>query len=370
MARIDELFRLVKQTKASDLHMLEGLPPKIRVHGDLQIVADHPVLTEPMLRQYLSEITTPRQWQRYEESGDLDFAYGLEGVARFRCNYLRQVMGRGAVFRQIPDKIVTAEELNLPEAVANLAHLRSGLVLVTGPTGSGKSTTLAAVLNIVNRAYKKHLITIEDPIEFVHENIKSVITQREVGQHSEGFASALRAAVREDPDVILVGEMRDLETISLALTAAELGLLVFGTLHTNSAAKTIDRVIDVFPAGRQPMIRTMLSESIQAIVSQLLLKKIGGGRVACFEILVRREGLSNMIREGAISKISSMIETGKQDGMQLMDQGLMDLYKRKIITGEDAYMKAFTKRSFEHLRSAGVFEEKGEDDDAVELDKA
>ncbi len=363
MAKIDALFRMVKEKNASDLHMLEGLPPKLRIHGDLQIIAGHPVLDEPMLREYLSEIATPKQWAHYERSGDLDFAYGLEGVARFRCNFLRQVHGRGAVFRQIPDKILTADDLGLPKAVADLAHLRSGLVLVTGPTGSGKSTTLAAVINTINRTYKKHVITIEDPIEFVHENLKSVITQREVGQHSDDFPSALKAAVREDPDIILVGEMRDLETISLALTAAELGLLVFGTLHTNSAAKTIDRVIDVFPAGRQPMIRTMLSESLQAVVSQLLLKKIGGGRIACHEILLRKEGLSNMIREGAINKIVSMIEIGRADGMQLMDQALMHLFKTGVITGEDAFMKAFTKSTFEQFREVKKFEEEADEDE-------
>lgn len=363
MADIDRLFRKVKEDNASDLHLLEGLPAKYRVHGTLQVIKGEPVLTEESLRKYLIEICRPHQWKLYEESGDLDFAYGLEGIARFRCNYLRQVHGRGAVFRQIPDKILTVEDLGLPKSVANLAHLRSGLVLVTGPTGSGKSTTLAAIMNLINRTYKKHIVTIEDPIEFVHENEKSVITQREVGQHSEGFASALKAAVREDPDVILVGEMRDLETISLALTAAELGLLVFGTLHTNSASKTIDRVIDVFPAGRQPMIRTMLAESVQAVVSQLLLKKVGGGRVACHEVLIRREGLSNMIREGAISKITSMIEIGRQDGMQLMDQGLMKLFKDGTITGEDAFMKAFNKKTFEEYRDSGVWKEEEDDEE-------
>ncbi|MCE9590220.1 MAG: type IV pilus twitching motility protein PilT [Planctomycetes bacterium] len=352
MAKIDTLFRYVKDHKASDLHMLQGLPPKIRVSGELEVIKDHPVLTEESMREYLYEIARPEQIKKYETTGDLDFAYGLEGVARFRCNYLKQVWGRGAVFRQIPDKVLTIENLNLPPAVAKLAHLRSGLVLVTGPTGSGKSTTLAAVIDLINRTYRKHVVTIEDPIEFVHQNKMAVITQREVGQHTDGFAEALRAAVREDPDVILVGEMRDLETISLALTAAELGLLVFGTLHTNSAAKTIDRVIDVFPAGRQPMVRTMLAESVQAIVSQLLLrKKDGKGRVAALEILVRKEGMGNMIREGAISKIFSLMETGKADGMQLMDVALMDLMKAGTIDGEAAYMKAFNKSTFEPFRA-------------------
>lgn len=355
MPKIDALFRMVKQNKASDLHMLEGLQPKLRINGELRPIQDHPVLDEPMLREYLQEIALPQQWDKYEKAGDLDFAYGLEGVARFRCNYLKQVFGRGAVFRQIPDKILTAEDLGLPESVANLAHLRSGLVLVTGPTGSGKSTTLAAIINRINRDYKKHIITIEDPIEFVHENISSVITQREVGQHTHGFAEALRAAVREDPDVILVGEMRDLETIGLALTAAELGLLVFGTLHTSSAAKTIDRVIDVFPAPRQPMVRTMLAESIAAIVSQTLLKKADGkGRIAAHEILLRKEGLSNMVREGNISKILSLMEMSGNEGMQLMDACLMNYLKAGHIDGNAAYMKANNKSLFEEYRTEEV----------------
>lgn len=352
MAKIDVLFRMVKERKASDLHMLEGLKPKLRISGELHAIEEHPVLDEVTMREYLHEIANQQQIDRFEKTGDLDFAYGLEGVARFRCNYLKQVFGRGAVFRQIPDKIITSEELGLPDAVANLAHLRSGLVLVTGPTGSGKSTTLAAIINRINRDYEKHIITVEDPIEFVHENIKSVITQREVGQHTDGFAEALRAAVREDPDVILVGEMRDLETISLALTAAELGLLVFGTLHTSSAAKTIDRVIDVFPSARQPMVRTMLSESIAAIVSQTLLRKADGkGRIAAHEVLLRKEGLSNMIREGSISKIMSLIEMSRGDGMQLMDSCLMKYLKDGLIDGNAAYMKAFNKSMFEEYRT-------------------
>jgi twitching motility protein PilT len=352
MPKLDELFRYVKSQKASDLHMLESEPPKVRIDGELRAIPNHPVLTEETLLEYMTEICRADLFKKYEEKGDLDFAYGLEGVARFRCNYLKQAFGRGCVFRQIPDKVLTCEDLKLPPAVANLAHVRSGLVLVTGPTGSGKSTTLAAIIDSINKTYARHVITIEDPIEFVHENRMSVITQREVGQHSHSFASALRAAVREDPDVILVGEMRDLETIGLALTAAELGLIVFGTLHTNSAAKTIDRIIDVFPAGQQPQVRTMLSESIQAIVSQLLLKKADGkGRIAAHEILLKKEGLSNMIREGAISKINGMIEMSKQDGMQTMDQCLMNYLKAGTIDGNAAYMKAFNKSTFEEFRT-------------------
>jgi len=351
MAKIDRLFRYLVEKEGSDLHLLQDHVPKIRVHGELEAVEGHDVLTEEMLRDYLHEIVRDEQRERYEAGGDLDFAYGLAGVARFRCNFLKQVHGRGAVFRQIPDEILTAQQLGLPPAVENAAHLRSGLVLVTGPTGSGKSTTLAAVIDLINRTYRKHIITVEDPIEFVHQNRLSVLTQREVGQHTDSFAAALRAAVREDPDVVLVGEMRDLETISLALTAAELGLLVFGTLHTNSAAKTIDRIIDVFPAARQPMIRTMLSESVQGIFSQTLCKKKPKGRVAAVEILVRREGLGNMIREGAISKITSLIEGGKQEGMQTMDQALMQHLEAGLITGDTAYIKAFDKSRFKEFRS-------------------
>jgi len=359
MAKIDTLFRQVKDLGASDLHMLESQPPKIRIHGELQPLGDHPVLTEASLREYLEEICLPKLWRRFERDGDLDFAYGIEGLARFRCNYFKQVHGRAAVFRQIPDEILTVEDLGLSKAISDAADYRSGLVLVTGPTGSGKSTTLAAIIDKINKNYKKHIITIEDPIEFVHENKKCVLTQREVGQHSESFADALKAAVREDPDVILVGELRDLETISLALTAAELGLLVFGTLHTNSAAKTIDRIIDVFPAGRQPMVRTMLSESLQSIFAQQLLKKKSGGRVACQEVLIRKEGMANMIREGSINKIRSMIEVGKKDGMQTMDQALMELLQQEIIDGNAAYMKSQDKSLFADYRDPDLPEDDG-----------
>lgn len=351
MARIDALFRHVKEIGASDLHMLQGQPPKVRVHGELSAVDGYDVLDEVTIKSYLYEIANEIQIDHFEKCGDLDFAYGLEGVARFRCNYLHQVHGLGAVFRQIPDKILTVDDLGLPDSVADAAHFRSGLCLVTGPTGSGKSTTLAAIINRINREYRRHVITIEDPIEFVHDNIKSVITQREVGQHTDSFAAALKAAVREDPDVILVGEMRDLETISLALAAAELGLLVFGTLHTSSAAKTINRIIDVFPAARQAMIRTMLAESLQGVFAQQLLKKPDGkGRVAALEILLRKEGMSAMIREGGVSKLANLIEMGKRDGMQTMDQALMKLVKDGTIDGSAAYLKAQDKELFVKYR--------------------
>ncbi len=350
MARLDELFRYLKDQEGSDLHLGATMPPRIRVHGEIEEVESWTALSSAELEAMQREIVTDEQWQEYESSGDLDFAYGLEGVARFRANYLRQENGAGAVFRIIPERILTVDELSLPDAVRKLADLRRGLVLVTGPTGSGKSTTLAAIIDSINSTYSKHIVTIEDPVEFVHQNKKSIISHREVGTHTGGFGPALRAAVREDPDVILVGEMRDLETISLALTAAEMGVLVFGTLHTNNAAKTIDRVIDAFPADEQPQVRLTLSESIVGIVSQLLLKTADGkGRCAANEILLRTPGLPNIIREGNTPMLQSVIQSGKNIGMQAMDDCLMGLLESKKITPQDAFMKANDKTRFEEL---------------------
>jgi twitching motility protein PilT len=350
MARIDELFHYLRDNKGSDLHLAAGLEPRIRVHGSLHAVSGWPVLTHEALLNLLREIASESQWEDYMGCGDLDFAYGLEGVARFRANYLRQENGCGAVFRIIPEKIVPLEQLNLPKAIEGLAHLQQGLVLVTGPTGSGKSTTLAAIIDKINSTYQKHIVTIEDPVEFVHQNKMSVFSQREVGEDTESFGVALRAAIRQDADVILVGEMRDLETIALAVTAAEMGALVFGTLHTNGAANTIDRLIDAFPAEEQAQIRTTLAESIVGIVSQLLLKTADGqGRLAVNEILLKTPGLANIIREGNTPMLTSVIQGGRSQGMQLMDDALMGLVEQKRITPREAFMKATNKARFEPL---------------------
>jgi len=350
MARIDELFHYLQDHSGSDLHLTAGLEPRIRVHGSLEPVAGWSVVTHDALLAVLREIATDAQWEDYRESGDLDFAYGLEGVARFRANFFRQENGCGAVFRIIPETIVPLEELNLPKAIETLAHLHQGLVLVTGPTGSGKSTTLAAIIDRINTTYHKHVVTIEDPVEFVHKDKLSVFSQREVGTDTESFSAALRAAIRQDADVILVGEMRDLETISLAVTAAEMGALVFGTLHTSGAANTVDRLIDAFPAEEQAQIRTTLAESIAGIVSQLLLKTADGhGRCAVNEILLKAPGLANVIREGNTPMITSIIQSGRSSGMQLMDDALMALVEQKRITPREAYMKATNKAKFEGM---------------------
>jgi twitching motility protein PilT len=350
MARLHELFRYVLDHDGSDLHLVANLEPRIRRRGHLEAVEGWSTLGDAELRSLLREVVSAEQWQEYEEGGDLDFAYGLEGVARFRANFLRQENGCGAVFRIIPETIVPLEELDLPRAIENLAHLQQGLVLVTGPTGSGKSTTLAAVIDRINSTYHKHIVTIEDPVEFVHKDKLSVFSQREVGTDTESFGAALRAAIRQDADVILVGEMRDLETISLAVTAAEMGALVFGTLHTNGAANTVDRLIDAFPAEEQAQIRTTLAESIAGIVSQLLLKTADGkGRCAVNEILLKTPGLANVIREGNTPMITSIIQGGRASGMQLMDDALMALVEQQRITPREAYMKATNKAKFEEM---------------------
>ncbi|HEX5761047.1 MAG TPA: PilT/PilU family type 4a pilus ATPase [Thermoanaerobaculia bacterium] len=354
MARLHELFRRLREEGGSDLHLAAEREPRLRVHGSLAPVAGWEALPDAALRALLREIVSAEQWAEYERTGDLDFAYGLEGVARFRANFLRQENGAAAVFRIIPETIVPFEKLGLPRAIEGLAHLRQGLVLVTGPTGSGKSTTLAAILDRINETYPKHLVTIEDPVEFVHANKRCVVSQREVGVDTESFGAALRAAMRQDADVILVGEMRDLETIALAVTAAEMGALVFGTLHTNGAANTIDRLIDAFPAEEQAQVRTTLSESLAAVVSQLLLKTADGtGRVAAHEVLLKTQGLPNVIREGNTPMVQSIIQGGRALGMQLMDDALMALVESKRITPRDAYMKATQKQRFEPLLGEG-----------------
>jgi len=348
VAELDRLLRHLKEQKGSDLHLAAGRAPRLRVNGELSDIAGAAVQGDAALRELLRELAADYRWTEFESSLDLDFAYGLEGVARFRANYFVQQNGVGAVFRIIPEKILSTSELKLPPAVHKLADLRQGLVVVTGPTGSGKSTTLAAIIDKINAESARHIITIEDPVEFVHQNQKSVLSHREVGYHTKGFAPALRAAVRQDADVVLVGEMRDRETIALAITAAEMGMLVFGTLHTNSAAKTIDRIIDAFPASEQPQVRLSLSESLAAVVAQLLLPTADGkGRVAVHEILLRTQGLPNLIREGNIQLLASVIQGGKAEGMQAMDDALFALASSGAVSGRDAYVKANDKARFE-----------------------
>jgi twitching motility protein PilT len=350
MATIDSLFRILKEKDGSDLHLAAGQVPRMRLHGTLEPIEAAPELSDEEVGELLAEIVTDEQWEEYQRENDLDFAYGLEGVARFRANYFREQSGMAAVFRIIPSEITPLGELDLPSAVERFAHFSDGLVLVTGPTGSGKSTTLAAILDVINTTYARHIVTIEDPIEFVHQPKQSVITQREVGAHTKSFAAALKAAVRMDPDVILVGEMRDLETIHLAITAAEMGTLVFGTLHTNNATKTIDRIIDAFPADQQEQARTMLAQSLAGVVSQLLLRRRDRpGRVAATEVLVRTSGLANTIREHNVAMLVSIIQSGKKEGMQSMDDCLMEYVQSGVISAEDAFMKASDKNRFEQL---------------------
>ncbi len=346
MAVIDAYFKEMKEREASDLHMVVGHPPLLRLRGEL-VPMDKPVLTSESNLKILFEILTPEQQAYVKKKRDFDMAYELQDVGRFRCNYLFQRRGIGAVFRIIPTTILTLEQLSLPEVLKKIAAFKSGLVLVTGPTGSGKSTSLAAIIDYINDSRDAHIITIEDPLEFVHPNKRCLFTQREIGAHAKSFTDALLVASRENPDIILVGEMRDLETISLALTCAELGILVFGTLHTNSAAKTIDRIINAFPANQQAQTRTMLSESLKAVIAQQLLKtKDGKGRCAANEILLGSPALASMIREGKISQISSIIQTGTAEGMQTMDQHLMQFVKDDKITKEAAYEKAIDKNLF------------------------
>ncbi len=350
MAKIDTFFTEMKERGASDIHMVVGFPPLLRLNGELIPLDRHPVLTAKSNREILFEILEPAQQAQAERNRDFDMAYELEGVGRFRCNILYQHRGIGGVFRIIPTKILTIEQLNLPDIVRSIAAFNRGLVLVTGPTGSGKSTTLAAIIDYINDNWAKHIITIEDPLEFVHPNKKCIFTQREIGSHARSFADALMVASREDPDIILVGEMRDLETISLALTCAELGILVFGTLHTNSASKTIDRIINAFPADQQAQTRSMLSESLKAVVAQQLLKtKDGQGRCAALEILIGSNALAATIREGKINQIPSLIQTNTKQGMQTMDQHLMKLFDEEKITAEAAYEKALDKNLFLNL---------------------
>jgi twitching motility protein PilT len=350
MARLDPLFKLLKDMGGSDLHLAAGMVPHMRQHGGVKPVGGWPSFTDESLRDHLKELSNEKQWNHYTTNLDLDFAYALAGVGRFRANYFNQERGAAAVFRIIPEKIRSLEDLKAPAALSALADLEQGLVLVTGPTGSGKSTTLAAIVDLINTKHAKHIVTIEDPVEFVHQNKKCTLSQREVGNDTKSFANALKSAIRQDPGVILVGEMRDMETIALAITAAEMGVLVFGTLHTNSAPKTIDRVIDAFPTDQQQQVRTMLSESLAAVVSQLLLRTPDGrGRMAVHEILLKTPGLPNVIREGNTPMIHSIIQSGKQLGMQAMDDVLFKLAEEKKISGEDAFHKASNKARFDQF---------------------
>jgi twitching motility protein PilT len=347
MAKLDDLLRILGEGGGSDLHLAAGESPRFRTRGELAPVEGWGVLTDEELRGLLAEIATAAQWRDFETQLDADFAYGLPGVARFRANYFVQNHGVGAVFRVIPEKILSIEDLGLPPAVASLTDLDKGLVLVTGPTGSGKSTTLAALIDHINATRSRHIVTIEDPVEFVHANKRSVISHREVGAHTEGFGPALRSAIRQDADVVLVGEMRDTETIGLAVTAAEMGLLVFGTLHTNNAPKTVDRIVDAFPAREQNQVRLSLSESLAGIVSQLLLPTANGkGRCAVHEILLRTSGLANVIREGNTTMLGSLIQSGRGAGMQCMDDGLHAAVESGQVLSTDAYMKATDKSRF------------------------
>jgi twitching motility protein PilT len=350
---MDDMLTSLRERHGSDLHLAAGQPPRMRRKGSLDPVEGAAPLSDADVRALLAEIASPEQWQGFEQQHDLDFAYGIEGVGRFRVNYFVQENGAGAVFRLIPEEIQTLDGLGMPAAIRAFAHLDRGLVLVTGPTGSGKSTTLAAIIDEINESHTRHVLTIEDPIEFVHPNKKCVFSHREVGVHTRGFAPALRAALREDADVILVGEMRDYDTISLAVTAAEMGSLVFGTLHTNGAAKTIDRVIDAYPADEQPQARLSLSESLAGVVSQQLLRTADGkGRCAANEILLRTPGLANVIREGNTPMLLNIIQSGKAQGMQTMDDALLALVQAGRIRPEDAYFKATEKARFERYAPA------------------
>ena len=346
MAKIDAFFKLMHDQGASDLHLISGSQPILRVHGDMERVK-YKALENDELKAMLYEIAPENKIKVFEETGDVDFAYEIPNLARYRANYFQQKWGVGAVFREIPSTILTAEQLGLPKVITKLSMLHQGMILVTGPTGSGKSTTLAAMMDYVNKNKKSHIITVEDPVEFVHKSQSCIVNHREVGVHTKGFKSALRGALREDPDIILVGEMRDLETIELALEAASTGHLVFGTLHTQSAAKTVDRIIDVFPAHQQSQIRTTLSESLKGVVAQNLFKRIDKkGRMAVLEVLVVTPAVANLIREGKTFQIPSAIQTGKKYGMQSLDDAILIALEAKKISPEDAYDKAIVKERF------------------------
>lgn len=346
MAKIDAFFRLLNEQGASDLHLVSGQQPVLRIRGEMERVK-YDILENDSLRAMLYEITPEHKVKLFEETGDIDFAYEIPGLARYRANFFQQKFGVAAVFREIPSKILSVQDLGMPQVVAKLASLPRGLVLVTGPTGSGKSTTLAAIIDEANRTRKDHIITVEDPIEFVHRSQSCIVNHREVGIHTKSFSAALRGALREDPDIILVGEMRDLETISLAVEAASTGHLVFGTLHTTSAPKTVDRIIEVFPASEQMQIRSTLADGLRAVISQVLFKRVDKkGRCAALEILIATSAVRNLVREAKTFQIPSMIQTGRKYGMQLLDDAIMDLLNKGWIGAEDAYNKSNDKAKF------------------------
>ena len=348
MARIDALFGMLIDRGGSDLHCAEGQPPKCRINGELEILEEQPVLTADRIEALLKELVDERQWRSFLDTGDCDFAYAMGTKARFRANYLRQAHGIGAVFRVIPSKVLSLEQIDAPTIFQSFATLQSGLVLVTGPTGSGKSTTLAAIIDSINSRCAKKIVTIEEPVEFVHQCKQSIVIHREVGLDTASFMSGLRGALKSDVNIVLVGEMRDRETIELALTAAEMGVLVFGTLHTNSAAKTIDRVIDSFPAQKKYQIRSQLSNSLKAVIAQQLLRSADEKRRwAAFEILLYTSALPAIIRAGETNKITSLLQTGRQSGMIAMDDCLMGLVKEGKVSAQAAMMKAIDKTRFD-----------------------
>lgn len=346
MAQIDAFFKLMNDEGASDLHMMAGQQPVLRIRGDMERVK-FKAFDNESLKSMLYEICPEDRIKTFEETGDLDFGYEIPGLARYRCNFFQQKYGIAAVFREIPSDILTCEQLGLPKVIAKLATLPKGLVLVTGPTGSGKSTTLAAIVDEVNKTRKDHILTIEDPIEFVHKSQQCVINHREVGTHTQSFTAALRGALREDPDIILVGELRDLETISLAMEAAMTGHLVFGTLHTMNAMKTVDRIIEIFPANQQGQVRSSLADALKAVVSQTLFKRIDvKGRAAALEILICTPAVRNLIREAKTYQIPSVMQTGKKYGMQTIDDAIMALLEKRQISAEDAYTNCIEKQKF------------------------
>lgn len=355
-ARMDKLFRAMAEMGASDLHLSTTMPPLIRKDGRMKpLESSESVLSADAMRELLTSIMPEKNQDEFKQRNDTDFAYEIADLARFRCNIFMDRKGMGGVFRIIPADILTAEQLGLSKAIMDLCNLSKGLVLVTGPTGSGKSTTLCAMVNHINHQREDHIITIEDPIEFTHENQKCLVNQREVHNHTDSFKDALRAALREDPDILLVGEMRDLETIAIAIETAETGHLVFGTLHTSTAPSTVDRIIDQFPADRQQQIRVMLSESLKGVISQTLLPKKGGGRVAALEVLIVTPAISNLIREGKTFQIPSAMQTGKQHGMVMLNDALMELVQKGMVEPRDAYIKAVEKTGFEALLTRNGF---------------